>query len=67
LDRRIVVGHGYFGRASELMAIKVEIPRIRPYLGAPDSIASLLMNYRGDYKENKVDEQIDGTYPRECH
>jgi hypothetical protein len=62
-----VEGHGYFGRASELMAIKVEIPLIRPYLGAPDGIASLLMNYRGDHEENKVYEQIDSTYPREGH
>jgi hypothetical protein len=51
-----VAEHGYFGRASELMAIKVEIPRIRPYLGAPDRIVPFLMGYRGDHKENKVDE-----------
>jgi hypothetical protein len=51
-----MVGNGYFGRAFELMAIKVEIPRIRPHLGTPDGIASLLMNYRGGHKENKVDE-----------
>jgi hypothetical protein len=62
-----VVRRGYFGGASELMTIKVEIPRIRPYLGAPDSIIPLLMEYRGDQKENKVDEQIDGAYPREGH
>jgi len=51
-----VVGHGYFGGASELMAIKVEVPRIRPYLGAPDSIIPLLMEYRGDHKESKIEK-----------
>jgi len=56
LDRRIVAEHGYFGRASGLMVIKVEIPRIRPYLRVPDGIVPLLMGYRGDHKENKIDE-----------
>jgi hypothetical protein len=51
-----MVGRGYFGGASELMAIKVEVPRIRPYLGAPNSIIPPPMKYRGDHKENKVDE-----------
>jgi hypothetical protein len=62
-----VVGRGYFGGASEFMAIKVEVPRIRPYLSVPDRNILFLMKYRGDHQENKVDEQIDGTYPREGH
>jgi hypothetical protein len=37
------------------------------YLSAPNGIIPLLMKYRGDHKKNKVDEQIDGTYPREGH
>ena len=51
----------YFGRASELMAIKVEIPRIQPYLGVPDRIVTLLMDYRGDHKESEVDEHCTGN------
>lgn len=50
-----MVWRGYLGEASEPMAIELGVPRIRLYLSAPDGIIPLLMKYRGDHKENKVD------------